>query len=99
MERNYDLLVRVLDCFVPDYKEFDTVVFHSTNDFSSHDVIYNVIACKSVYLTVDNEGDVIIWDAKCSEARVVTVIWLNDIKSVNKKMLEITRRLAKLDII
>ena len=83
MERNYDLLVHVLDCFVPDYKEFDTVVFHATNDFASHDVIYNVIACKSFYLTVD----------------VVTVIWLNDIKSVNKKTLEITRRLAKLGII
>lgn len=94
MERNYKLMVSVLDCFSTDYKEFDKVVFNAADGYTIH----NAIEVGKYYLSVNDVGDVIIYSLGCKKPIIESVIWLH-IESDQKKIMQITRTLAKLNII
>lgn len=94
MERNYKLMVSVLDCFGTNYKDFDNVVFNAADGY----IIHNVIEVGKFYLSVNAVGDVIIYSSECKKPIIESVIWLH-IESDQKKIMQITRTLAKLNII
>ena len=94
MERNYKLMVSVLDCFGTNYKDFDKVVFNAADGYTIH----NVIEVGKFYLSVNAVGDVIIYSSGCKKPIIESVIWLH-IESDQKKIMQITRTLAKLNII
>lgn len=95
MQRNYDLLLNVLDCFTNNYEQYENITFQAANGYT----IYNVIEVKNHFLSFDENGNIIVYDAKSSFPKIDGALCIPSTIEYGAQLVILTRWLTKLNII